>query len=123
MMTKSLNPDWVLNEKWAIGRDTHNFLLYKKSGQSWRPDSYYPKLEQLFQSFLHKLTRTEPAEVDLKVHIERCLDVAQAAVTLLREHIAAKPLAVDERLVPAACSGFQRVSDITLVREESRYAS
>ena len=84
-------PEWLLTEEWAIGRDTFNWTLYRKTGKRWKPAGYYASIEQLLAAFHRKLSRTMPAETELTQHIEVCLEVAEAAFERVSELIGAEP--------------------------------
>ena len=83
-------PEWPLTEEWAIGRDTYNWTLYRKTGKRWAGKGYYASVEQLLAAFHRKLSRTMPAETELAQHIEVCLQVAEAAFQRVQRLIGAE---------------------------------
>ena len=81
-MSKSATPKWFLAPTWGVGRDSYNWILYRKQPKQWWPVGFYPSPEMLLKSFYRKMLRTEPADSDLVRHVE--------AITKLVEGIAAR---------------------------------
>ncbi len=93
-MNKHAQPHWTLNDNWAVSTDTYNWILYQRSGKSWRAIGYYPSLEMMLKSFHRKLARKEPPQPTLEQHVEHCLELVQAAATRLLDSLATYPLPV-----------------------------
>lgn len=100
-MAKHANPKWILNDDWAISTDPYNWILYRLSGKRWRPVAYFRTPELLLESLYRKLTRTEPRQPTIELHVEHCLRVAQAAADRFIEGMATYPSDVLKTL-PAA---------------------
>ena len=86
-MKKNATPEWSLSEDWAVGRDSYNWILYHKSKKTWKAKGFYPSLQALLKSFYRKLTRTEPADSDLIMHVSRISRCVEAAAARLYEQI------------------------------------
>lgn len=93
-MTKQAQPHWTLNDDWAIGTDSYNWKLYRRSGKGWRPIGYYPTPEMLLKSFHQKLTRVEPPQPTLEQYVEHCLERTQAAADRFLKCLATYPQSV-----------------------------
>jgi hypothetical protein len=91
-MSKSAKPKWILNDDWAVSTDTYNWVLYQRSGKSWRAIGYYPSPEMMLKSFHRKLTRKEPPQPTLEQHVEHCLKLTQAAADRFLSVLATYPL-------------------------------
>ena len=100
-MSKCKQPQWILNDHWAVSIDPYNWILYRLSGSSWRPVGYYRNPELLLESLYRKLARTEPRQPTVEQHLEHCLGVAQAAAASFMECMATYPPEVLKQL-PAA---------------------
>ena len=86
-MKKNATPEWPLSENWAVGRDSHNWILYHKGKKNWKAKGFYPSPQALLKSFYRKLTRTEPADPDLILHVSRISRRVEAAAARLYEQI------------------------------------
>ena len=100
-MSKCKQPQWMLNDHWAVSTDPYNWILYRLSGERWRPLGYYRTPELLLESLYRKLARTEPYQPTIEQHVEHCLRVAQAAADCLLECLATYPPDALKQLPPA----------------------
>jgi hypothetical protein len=76
-------PTWVLRDRWAVGRNTHNLILYHRSVDDigdptkWKAIAYYRDPQQLLESLHREILRTTPAHFDLIHHLEVCVERAK----------------------------------------------
>jgi hypothetical protein len=77
-MSKRKQPQWILNENWAVSTDPYNWILYSRSGKNWRATGYYPTPQMLLKSLHREITRKEPRQATLELHLLCCLETAQA---------------------------------------------
>ena len=89
-MSKSRSPDWVLNDNWAVSRDTYNWILQSRQGDRWRAVSYYQTPELLLKSLHRQLSRTMPANPDLLQHLETAYKAGERLSDRLSDHIHAR---------------------------------
>ena len=89
-MSKSTSPDWVLNDDWAVSRDTYNWILQSSRGDRWRAVSYYQTPELLLKSLHQQISRTMPANPDLLNHLEIAYKVGETLSDRLSDHIHAR---------------------------------
>jgi len=75
-VSQKIKPEWILSDEWAVARDPYNWILMRKTGKCWRK-TYYASPEQMLKALYRKLTRTEPSQPDLLLHLKRCLEIAQ----------------------------------------------
>ena len=93
-MTKTAKPHWTLNDDWAVSTDTYNWILYQRSGKSWKAIGYYPSPEMMLESLHRKIALVEPPQPTLEKHVKHCLGLAQTAATRLLDNLATYPLPV-----------------------------
>ena len=86
-MSKTKQPDWTLNDDWAVSRDKHNWILQARTGGRWRSVSYYRTPEQLLKSLHRQISRTMPADPDLLKHLETAYKVGERLSDKLSIHI------------------------------------
>ena len=74
------NPRWKLDDTWAVDTDPFNVILYKRrykkdgAAGGWGPAGYYPSFDQLLESLLRKISRTEDTNLPLIQHVEHCYE-------------------------------------------------
>ena len=101
MMAKRKQPQWILSDDWAVSTDPYNWILYRLSGNRWRPLGYYRTPELLLKSLHRKLLRIEPRQPTIEQHVEHSLRVVQAAAASFIECMATYPPEI-LKLLPAA---------------------
>jgi hypothetical protein len=85
-MNRHAIPKWILSADWGIDTDSFNWILYRKRGERWTANGFYPSVESLLQSLYKQLTRTEPANPDLIKHVEGVSErVAACAAALFTQ--------------------------------------
>lgn len=84
---KCASPNWPLDDKWAIGTDPYNWVLYRKIGRRWQAVGYYARADQLLESLFRKLTRTEPFQPELVLHVRRCFERVQGMADRLAQQL------------------------------------
>ena len=114
-MSERTQPQWKLSNDWAVSTDPYNWILYRRSGNRWRPLGHYRTPELMLESLHRKLTRTEPRQPTIEQHVKHCLRVAQAAADSFMSCMATYPPEVLEQL-PAA---YRTMS----IQEVNNYAS
>lgn len=107
-MSKRKQPDWLLNDDWAVSTDTYNWILYRRSGKCWRATSYHPTPQALLKSFHGELTRREPRRVTLELHLLSCLEAAQAAADRFLSCLATYPQAILNAPPPAMSRALEQ---------------
>jgi hypothetical protein len=91
-MSKKL-PTWFLSDNWAVGRNTHNWILYHRSlddigdPTKWKAIAYYRDPQQLLESLHREILRTTPAHFDLIHHLEVCVGRAKTLTSQLYSQI------------------------------------
>ena len=89
------NPRWKLDDEWAVDTDDFNWILYRrglrKDGKpgKWNAKGYYPSDVLLFESLYRKMTRTEPKNLDLCLHVEYISKRVQASAARLSDQLKA----------------------------------
>jgi hypothetical protein len=99
-MTKHKIPKWILSADWAMGSDPLNFILYRKRGERWTANGFYPSIESLLQSLYARLTRTDPADPDLVSHVEAVSERVEACAAALFAQLDAEVMLREKWLSP-----------------------
>jgi hypothetical protein len=99
-MNKNTTPKWFFSADWGMGSDPFNFILYRKRGERWTANGFYPSVESLLYSLYQKLTRTEPADPDLVRHVEVVSKRVEACAAALFAQLDAEVRLRKKRLSP-----------------------
>ena len=120
-MSKRTSPEWMLDDTWAVSRDSLNWILQKRNGARWRTVGYYPTPELLLKSLYRKLARTELVKPDLIQHLETCLEVALGCSERFAEHIHTH-LGLVAKLTPHAAATLEQRDGRTGTNDFARTA-
>jgi hypothetical protein len=98
-MNRHRQPQWVLDEHWAIDTDPYNFILFKRQVSRngtpgrWAPKHFYPNLQQLFDSLARKMIRMEETGLPLSEHVNAVCDEVEARLSRFHHRVATYPWA------------------------------